>query len=154
MLPPARKQITRLVKRASELCRLPLDGLTVGVVLVGDRTMARINREFVGHEGTTDVITFNYMEAEDDLASSEPAVELIVGVDVALREGLRRKDSSYARELTLYIVHGLLHSAGEDDLEPADRKRMRLRERQVMKQLEQEFNLTEIFPLASGNISK
>jgi len=142
------------VKRASELCRLPLDGLTVGVVLVGDRTMARINREFVGHEGTTDVITFNYMEAEDDLASSEPAVELIVGVDVALREGLRRKDSSYARELTLYIVHGLLHSAGEDDLEPADRKRMRLRERQVMKQLEQEFNLTEIFPLASGNISK
>ena len=46
----------------------------------------------------------------------------------------------------LYVVHGLLHSAGENDLEPPDRRRMRRREREVMKVLLDKYDLREIFP--------
>ena len=96
--------------------------------------MARANAEFVGHEGTTDVITFSYFD------------ELIICIDAALREGAAREDSSYSREMVLYLVHGLLHSAGEDDLSPGPRRRMRRREREVLAGLEKEFDFAAVFP--------
>ena len=107
--------------------------------------MVKINEDFVGHEGTTDVITFCYLEGDEPLFDGDIAVDLFICVDFAEREGAKRKNSSFARELTLYIVHGLLHSAGEDDLDSASRKRMRRREREVMAVLEKEFKLEDIF---------
>ncbi len=108
--------------------------------------MAQANEEFVGHEGTTDVITFSYFDDPDSLFPGEAAVELIICVDAALREGASRSDSSYSREMVLYLVHGLLHSAGEDDLSPGPRRRMRRREREVLAVLETEFDFAAVFP--------
>ena len=108
--------------------------------------MARANAQFVGHEGTTDVITFSYFDDPDSLFPGEAAVELIICIDAALREGAAREDSSYSREMVLYLVHGLLHSAGEDDLSPGSRRRMRRREREVLAGLEKEFDFAAVFP--------
>ena len=81
------------------------------------------------------------------MLEGETAIELIVNPDAAMREGAKRKNSSYSRETALYVVHGLLHSAGEDDLDPVSRRRMRLRERAVMSALEKEgFIWNELFP--------
>ena len=52
----------------------------------------------------------------------------------------------YAKELALYVVHGLLHAAGNDDLIPALKRKMRRREKQTMDELEKIFDLQEIFP--------
>jgi probable rRNA maturation factor len=116
------------------------------VRFVGDRAMTLANREYVGHEGTTDVITFSYFDDPDSLFPGEAAVELIICIDAALREGAAREDSSYPREMALYLVHGLLHSAGEDDLSPGPRRRMRRREREVLGELEKEFDFAAVFP--------
>ncbi|QSH40253.1 rRNA maturation RNase YbeY [Lentisphaerota bacterium ZTH] len=138
-----------MILRTAELAGLPVQQeLFINITFVGDRTMARYNREYVGHEGTTDVITFCYLEGEEPLLPGDVAVDLLICVDFAMQEGRARKDSSYARELALYIAHGLLHSVGEDDLDPVSRKRMRRREREVMKQLEQEFDFSGVFPEA------
>ena len=48
--------------------------------------------------------------------------------------------------MVLYLVHGLLHSAGEDDLSPGPRRRMRRREREVLAGLEKEFDFAAVFP--------
>lgn len=104
-----------------------------------------MNREFVGHQGTTDVITFNYLE-NGSLVPGDVAIEIAVGVEVAQREGEERPDSSYAQEMVLYIVHGLLHCAGEDDLDEKSAGRMRRREQEVISELEKEFDFNEIFP--------
>ena len=45
-------------------------------------------------------------------------------MDTALREGNERADSSYSDEMVLYLVHGCLHAAGENDLVEEDRKEM------------------------------
>lgn len=68
--------------------------------------MAQANAEFVGHEGTTDVITFSYFDDPGSLFPGEAAVELLICLDAARREGEKRADSSYSREVVLYIVHG------------------------------------------------
>jgi probable rRNA maturation factor len=135
-----------MVKRAAELSRLDINrNWTAGILFLTDRVMAKYNAEFLQHSGTTDVITFSYLDDGygDD---GDTAVELAIGVEVAWREGCQRANSSYPEELTLYIVHGLLHAAGEDDLNPPAKRRMRRREHQVMTQLKKEFNLNEIFP--------
>ena len=88
------------------------------------------------------------LDDPESLFPGEAAVELIICVDAALREGATREDSSYARELVLYLVHGLLHSAGEDDLSPGPRRRMRRREREVLEALEKEFDFQAVFPEA------
>ena len=144
---PKRSELTRLARRAAELAGLPADfGWGLDMRFVGDRTMAQANAEFVGHEGTTDVITFSYFDDPGSLFPGEAAVELLICLDAARREGEKRADSSYSREVVLYIVHGLLHSAGEDDLSPAPRRRMRRREREVLAGLEPEFDFTALFP--------
>lgn len=134
-----------MISRAAEIIKLPVGTeQELNIVFVNGRTMARINRDFVGHRGLTDVITFNYLE--DDLEAGEVAIELLICPEVAQQEGGCRKNSSYAREMVLYIVHGLLHCSGYDDLEPEQQRRMRRAERRVMGYLEKEFDFTEIFP--------
>lgn len=135
----------KLMSDAAGLARLDLPAdAGIDITFVDDRRMGKINWEFLRHEGTTDVITFAYLEEE--LLPGEVALELIVCPEYAWREGTRRKRSSYPNEMVLYLVHGLLHAAGEDDLAPGVRTRMRRREREVMNELRQRFDFAAIFP--------
>ncbi len=109
--------------------------------------MGRVNEDYVGHSGVTDVISFNYSESDDFLDEEEVMVEIIICVDVALKEGNERENTDYQEELVLYIVHGLLHTVGEDDLSDEPRKQMRIREQEVMTQLKLEFDFNKIINL-------
>ncbi len=135
-----------MTRRAAELARLPGGDWTLSLVFLGDPAMARANREILEHEGTTDVITMSYLDDPESCFDGEVALEALIAPEVAQREGARRRNSSYAREMVLYIVHALLHAAGEDDLEPEPRRRMRRREREVMRRLEGDFDFAAIFP--------
>lgn len=108
--------------------------------------MAEYNADIVGHEGTTDVITLSWFDDPEGLFPGDPELILIVNPDAAAREGAGREDSSYAFETALYIVHGMLHAAGEDDLEEETRISMRAAEKRVMDQLKCEFDLAALFP--------
>ena len=70
----------------------------------------------------------------------------------AAREGAKR-GTGYSRELALYLVHGLLHAAGEDDLDPKARRRMRRREREVMAELDRSFDFSAVFPEHRRSVS-
>lgn len=143
---PAAIKLRRLTRRAAELAGLTTDfPWDLEISFVNDRAMAVYNEEIVGHTGTTDVITMSYFDDPEGLFPGDIALELIVNPFAALREGTKRP-GGYAREIVLYIVHGMLHAAGEDDLDPVARRRMRKREREVMSQLAVEYNFEEIFP--------
>ncbi len=138
-----------MIKRATELSGLDIgENQTISVTFVGPRSIAQINGDYVGHQGVTDVISFCYIE-DGDLDEDDTAVDLVICVDVAILEGAEREDSSYAEELILYIVHGLLHASGEDDLEEEPRKQMRIRENEVMTELKKEFVFSDIIMLES-----
>ena len=143
---PDRSKLRKFVHRAAELAGLPVGvSWSCDILFVGDRRMEEMNMELLGHEGATDVITFCYFEEDFCTEPDEVMVELIVNPEAAAREGLRRP-GGYSRETALYIVHGMLHSAGEDDLDPVSRRRMRRRERECMAVLENEFELSALFP--------
>ena len=107
---------------------------SVTVILQDDEFSAEVHEAINGAEGPTDVITQGY-----DAMPGEPEGvygELYVNVDQAVRVAPKRRGWSVAKELLLYVAHGMDHLSGADDLNPADYGRMRRRELSWVKELE------------------
>lgn len=96
----------------------------VGIHFISATRMAVMNERHLGHEGPTDVITFDYGEERETGAF---AGELFICPEVAESQALEF-GSAPAEELIRYVVHGLLHLAGFDDLEDVDRATMKREE--------------------------
>ncbi len=94
---------------------------TLEVALVDDETSDRVHREFMDIEGATDVITFHHGE-------------IVIGVEVAERQAAEYGEP-LARELLRYFVHGLLHLAGHEDEDPAEREVMEAAQEEIVAQL-------------------
>ena len=120
-----RAWLTRVVRRA--LVRQGVERAGISILLVGDRRMARLHEEWLGVPGTTDVITFDL--ADDGVAGLRG--DIVVSAETARRVA-RELGWAPRHELAYYVVHGLLHLAGHDDIDPADRRAMRARERVLM----------------------
>jgi probable rRNA maturation factor len=99
------------------------------IVLVNDATIAKLNAQYHAASGPTDVLSFDYGEGQG---------ELIISVECAIRQASRFRTTP-ARELVLYVVHGILHLHGYDDQTPNGRRRMRRAERRLMSQLSKRF---------------
>lgn len=98
----------------------------VAVHLIHDAESDEMHRAIMGIEGATDVIT----QAYDAIPPEEPGLfgELFVNVDQARRAAPNRRNWSIAKELLLYIAHGMDHLSGADDHSPRDYNTMRRRE--------------------------
>lgn len=112
------------------------------VALVDDATIHQVNREHLEHDFPTDVISFVY-EAFRNADDYKEAVnvrgyglhldgELVISVETAIRMA-QEYDWEVLDELRLYLVHGLLHLCGYDDLSDEERVLMRVAEREVLK---------------------
>lgn len=117
---------------------------TLSIYFVSSETIKEINSDYVGHEGITDVICFDYREGEK-IAGENTSVEIFVCPDAAEIAAVDCESRTYAGEMVLYIVHGMLHAAGEDDLEPARKRKMRKKEKKVVDKLKTEFEFSDIF---------
>ena len=102
-------------------------------VMISRARMAVMNGNFLQHQGATDVLAF---DLAGNAAFSVPGEAVVAGevyvcpevaADVAGKFGNTPED-----ELLLYMVHGVLHLTGEDDHEPAGRRRMRRLEKRVL----------------------
>ncbi|MFP4472918.1 MAG: rRNA maturation RNase YbeY [Candidatus Omnitrophota bacterium] len=103
----------------------------LSVVIVTDRKIQAINRRFLGHDHPTDVISF---DLGDPYSKDGIEGEIYVSA-VTARRNAREYRTSAEYELTLYMVHGILHLLGYDDHAPADIKTMRAKESEVMEYL-------------------
>lgn len=113
-----------------------IDSAEISLALVDDSEIHRVNREFLGHDYPTDVISFllnDEVDSSDESSCAELPLEgeLIVSTETALREAAAHGWSP-ADEVLLYVVHGLLHLCGYDDLTDEARPVMRAREREVL----------------------
>jgi probable rRNA maturation factor len=88
------------------------------VLIISDRRMSSLHREFLNQSGPTDVLTFEHGE-------------IFVSAETA-RENAHRFESSLADELRLYVVHGLLHLHGFDDQTKVDARKMELIQRRIV----------------------
>lgn len=128
----------------------------ISLALVDDAAIHQVNLQFLGHDYPTDVISFLLDEhaetgsccdsagqaastgaersaSRDQVRLRHLEGELVVSTETAIRESVNHGWSA-DDELILYIVHGLLHLCGYDDLTDEARPLMRVRERQLLAQ--------------------
>ena len=95
----------------------------ISLALVDDATIHRVNREHLDHDCPTDVISFVLSDEGDSVLSGE----LIVSTETAARVAAEIGAPAW-NEVALYVVHGLLHLCGYDDLDEDSAATMRQRE--------------------------
>ena len=105
----------------------------ISVALVDDARMARLNKKHLGHDGPTDVLTFDLREDPNrDGRGEQPLdAELVISTETADRES-RRRSHSLEAEVALYAVHGTLHLLGYDDTQENDAVRMHAEEDRIL----------------------
>lgn len=118
-----------------EVVRTVLEGedegdAEIGLAFVDNPTIHQLNKRYLHHDEPTDVLSFPL----SDPGARKLAGELVLGVEVAQAQAAERGHDVQA-ELTLYVIHGLLHLCGYDDHTDAGIQAMRQRERHYLAKL-------------------
>lgn len=96
-------------------------GKTIGeiaYVFCDDAKILEVNRQYLGHDYYTDIITFDY--CEDDKLSGDIFISLDTVKSNSVTYG-----TDYYDELTRVIIHGILHLCGYKDKSDDESKAMR-----------------------------
>ena len=114
--------VRRVVTTA--LDHLDRGDMRLSLLLTDDSRIARLHGEFLDDETATDVITF----------PMQGGAEIVVSVETAHRVA-REMGHAFDAELALYVVHGIMHACGHDDVESTDRRAMREVELEILARL-------------------
>lgn len=158
VLPLPQVEIARAVAHALEAADAPSPG-AVTVVLTDDEELAALNREHMGHDGPTDVLSFPMLEPDVfrrgrpkargrrdpqhlNAPRSSPRThigDIAISVERAIEQAVEGRGGhtgdvrwSPADELRLLVTHGTLHLCGWDHAEPAEEAEMRTLERKLL----------------------
>lgn len=104
----------------------------ISIYLVSEKKIAALHDEFFQDPTSTDCISFPI----DDSHLGEIFVCPAVAITYA-----KKKNLDPYEETALYIVHGILHLLGQDDLEPKAKRIMRKKEKSCMRRLN-ELNIS------------
>jgi probable rRNA maturation factor len=113
----------------------------LSISIVDNAAIHSLNRDHLQHDYPTDVISFqlDFSKDDDQLSELPAAGASIEGEIIACAEMAASMAAdgqwSVQDELTLYVIHGLLHICGYDDLNPDDKDVMRSRERTILSSL-------------------
>ena len=89
----------------------------IGYLFVDDEKILEVNREYLGHDYYTDIITFDYCEG--DMLNGD----LVISLDT-VRTNAEKFHKAYDEELHRVIIHGILHLCGINDKGPGEREQM------------------------------
>ena len=120
--PAALRRLVRTLAVRAFPADAPFAELTV--TLTDDAAMPAYKAGCFGVRRQTDVVTQAYEAVPGVCAAT---AEIILNAERARQEG-RARPGGPARELALYLAHGLDHLAGAEDNTPARRRAMRRRE--------------------------
>ena len=97
----------------------------IGYMFVDDEKILEVNREYLGHDYYTDIITFDY--SEGDTISGDIVISLDTVASNAQEQG-----TPYDDELHRVIIHGILHLCGINDKGPGEREVMERAENKAL----------------------
>lgn len=100
----------------------------IGYMFVSDEKILKVNRQYLGHDYYTDIITFDYDEG--DVLNGD----LVISLDT-VRTNAEKFHKEYDEELRRVIIHGILHLCGINDKGPGEREIMEANENAALAML-------------------
>jgi probable rRNA maturation factor len=111
----------------------------LSVTIVGDRSIRTLNRDYLGRDKATNVISFAMQEGEFGMVNPELLGDVVISADTAAREA-DEADEPFLERLYFLLLHGILHITGYDHERSgeAEAARMEAREREIFATLKEE----------------
>jgi probable rRNA maturation factor len=111
----------------------------LSLVIVGDRTIRRLNREYLGRDKPTNVISFAMQEGDFPQLGSPLLGDVVISADTCAREA-EEGGITFASRLSFLLLHGILHLTGYDHERSGEEeaRRMEKKEREIFSLLEKE----------------
>ena len=97
----------------------------IGYLFVSDERILEVNKEYLGHDYYTDIITFDYDEGETING------DIVISLDT-VRSNAEQYAKNYDEELHRVIIHGILHLCGINDKGPGEREIMEQAENRAL----------------------
>jgi rRNA maturation RNase YbeY len=148
-----RRVNTRLMRRLTLdvlQSEMKIRSFEIVIHLVGAKEMGRLNWDFLQHEGSTDVITFDYSDSRPDDTGLHG--ELFICLDDAVKQAKEFR-TTWQSEIVRYVIHGLLHLCGHDDVNPAARRHMKREENLILRRISEQFPASRLARAAKSPIA-
>ena len=100
----------------------------INYIFCSDERELEFNRQFLGHDYYTDIITFDY---------STPSVlngDIFISLDT-VRSNAEQLGIAFDDELRRILIHGLLHLTGQGDKTPETKAQMTEKENKALSKL-------------------
>lgn len=95
----------------------------VNYIFCDSESHREMNRQFVGHDYFTDIITFDYSRRKEGVVGGD------VYIDAGtVKDNARIYTTTFRREMLRVVVHGVLHLCGQKDKTPRTEKEMHRKE--------------------------
>ena len=94
-------------------------------ILCGDEKILEVNRQFLGHDYYTDVITFDYS------SSSRISGDIYISLET-VASNAEQAGVDFEDELLRILIHGVLHLTGQADKTPETKAQMTAKEEQAL----------------------
>ena len=111
----------------------------LSVVIVGDRSIRRLNRQYLGRDKATNVISFAMREGLFAGVNPEVLGDVVISAVTCAREA-DDGGISFPSRLHFLLLHGILHLVGYDHERngETEAKKMEKKEREIIAHLQQE----------------
>jgi len=113
----------------------------VSLVFTDSEVVQKLNRDYRGVDEPTDVLAFYMLpqkEADSPFALPPDGVTRLGEVIISYPQAAEQaKEQGYSvdKELTLLIIHGILHLLGYDHEQPEEEVKMRAREKELLEEI-------------------
>ena len=125
-------EISTALNPSLELEAVPADA-DMTIVLTDDAQLHELNREYLGVDAPTDVLSFP--AAETDPETGTPYLgDILISIPRAMQQA-QTAGHSLEAEMQLLVVHGTLHLLGHDHAEAQEKARMWKAQAEVMSRL-------------------
>ena len=111
------------------------------LVFLSDRAIRKLNNEYKSEDHPTDVLSFRIDRKE--FGEKRFLGEIFISIDTARRNS-KVFGTDIGEEAVLYIIHGILHLFGYDDLRARDRLCMSGKQEKILCQLRKRQNLSKV----------
>lgn len=105
----------------------------LSVVLTDNRRLRKLNRDYLGIDAPTDVLSFPASESDPETGARYLG-DILISIPYA-RNSAKQAGNSLEAEVQLLVVHGVLHLLGHNHARPREKARMWKAQREILMQL-------------------
>lgn len=134
------KDLEKVIKEVLKLENVDEKKCEISISFVDEEKIRQLNKDFRSIDRVTDVLSFpieDFFNEDRETLLEKPYLmlgDVVICLDVARRQA-EELGHSFEREIMYLTCHSILHLLGYDHMEDNDKKIMRSKEKEVMKNL-------------------